>query len=142
MRVTPAFSTTMTLFKNNYSSHLFYGDRIGGGRGAVENADVFFCFTIAYRTPLLQLPLYSQYQFFLYKTISNLRKKEISFNQIANWLNEKGYLSARGKSFKGNHVHSIIKKKRIKDEKLEKEYPEVRSDFRLETFEKRLINQV
>jgi len=66
----------------------------------------------------------------------------MSYNQIADHLNKKGILSVRGKKFKGTHVHSIIKKRRIRDEKLEKEYPEVRSDFRLETFDKILINQV
>ena len=66
----------------------------------------------------------------------------MTFNQVADHLNKKGILSVREKKFRGAHVHSIIKKKRLKDEKLEKEYPEVRSDFRLETFDKRLINQV
>ena len=55
-------------------------------------------------------------------------------------MNEKGYLSVRGKKFKGNHVHSIVKKKRLKDEKLEKKYPEVRSDFSLEVVDKTLVN--
>ena len=58
---------------------------------------------------------------------------------IAERLNEKGYLSVRGKNFKGNHVHSIVKKKRLKDEKLEKEYPEVWSDFSLEVVDKTLV---
>ena len=62
------------------------------------------------------------------------------YKQISDWLNKKGYLSVRGKKFKGNHVHSIVKKKRLKDEKLEKEYPEVRSDFSLEVFDKTLVN--
>ena len=66
-----------------------------GGGGAVEYADAFFCFTITFRTPLLQLPLYSQYQFFLYENISKLRHKGLSFNKIAEWLNKKGYLSSR-----------------------------------------------
>ena len=48
----------------------------------------------------------------------------------------------RGKKFRGTHVHSIIKKRRVRDEKLEKEYAEVRSDFRLETFDKRLLRLV
>ena len=65
----------------------------------------------------------------------------MSFNGIAEWLNDNNYRTVRGKTFKSVHVHSIIKKRRIRDEKLEKEYPEVRSDFRLETFDKRLINQ-
>ena len=46
----------------------------------------------------------------------------------------------RGNKFKGNHVHSIVKKKRLKDEKLEKEYPENWSDFSLEVIDKTLVN--
>ena len=55
-------------------------------------------------------------------------------------VKEKRYLSVRGNKFKGNHVHSIVKKKRLKDEKLEKEYPEVWSDFILEVIHKTLVN--
>ncbi len=67
-------------------------------------------------------------------------KKGKTFNQIAEWLNKKEYLSVRGKMFKGNHVHSIAKKKRLKDEKLERDYPEVRSKFSLEVFDRTLVN--
>ena len=75
-------------------------------------ADCFFHFTISQRTPLLQQPLYSDYQYFLYETISELRDKQMTFNQIADELNRKGYLSARGRVFKGNHIHLIVKKKK------------------------------
>ena len=64
----------------------------------------------------------------------------MTFNQIAEELNKQGYLSARGKVFKGNHVHSIVKKKRLKDAKLKRDYPEVRSDFSLEVVDKTLVN--
>ena len=37
-------------------------------------------------------------------------------------------------------MHSIVKKKRLKNEKFKKEYPEVWSDFSLEIVDKRLIN--
>ena len=36
------------------------------------------------------------------------------------------------KEFKGNHLHSMVKKKRLKDEKLERAYPEEWSDFSLD----------
>ena len=85
-------------------------------------------------------PINSQYQFFLYETINEQREKGKTFEQIAEWLNKKGYLSVRGKEFKGNHVHSIVKKKRLKDEKLEREYPEVWSDFSLEVVDKTLVS--
>jgi hypothetical protein len=92
------------------------------------------------RRPSLNVPLYSKYQFFLYETITEQRDKGKTFDQIAEWFNDKGYLSVRGKKFKGNHVHSIVKKKRLKDEKLEREYPEVWSDFSLEVIDKTLVN--
>ena len=113
-----------------------------GCRYARLNTDFFFCFTITQRTPHLNVPLYSEYQFFLYETITEQREKGKTFDQIAEWLNKRGYLSARGKKCKGNHVHSIVKKKRLRDEKFEKEYPEVRSDFHLDIFDRTLINMV
>ena len=62
-----------------------------GGSGAVEYADAFFSFTITFRTPLLQLPLYLQYQFFLYETISKLQDKGLSYNKITEWINRKWF---------------------------------------------------
>ena len=62
--------------------------------------------------------------------------------QIANWLNDNGHLTPRGYKFKNAHVHSIVKKKRLKDEKLEKEYPEQWSDFSLEVVDKTLVNNL
>ena len=103
------------------------------------NTDFFFCFTITQRTPHLNVPLYSEYQFFLYETITAQRKKEKTFDQIAEWLNQKGYLSVRGKKFRGAHVHSIVKKKRLRDKKFEKEYLEVRSDFSLQVVDKTIL---
>ena len=67
-------------------------------------ADCFFHFAIFQRTPLLQQPSYSDYQYFIYETISELRNKYMTFNQIADELNRKGYLSARGRVFKGTCV--------------------------------------
>ena len=66
----------------------------------------------------------------------------MTFDAIAEWLDKEGYLTVRGKKFKGNHVHSIVKKKRLKDEKLERVYPEVRFDFYLDIFYRTLINIV
>ena len=105
-----------------------------------KSSDVIFHFSITFRRPPFSVPQYSQYQFFLYEKITAHREKGKTFDQIAELLNKKGYLSVRGKKFAGNHVHSIVKKKRLKDEKLEREYPEVRSDFSLEVFDKTLVN--
>ena len=106
---------------------------------ALLNAELTYNFTITYRRPPFSVPQYSQYQFFLYETITAHREKGKTFDQIAEWLNKKGYLSVRGKKFKGNHIHSIVKKKRLKDEKLERQYPEVWSDFSLEVVDKTIL---
>ena len=76
----------------------------------------------------------------MYQTISEHQEKGKTFNQIAEWLNRKGYLSVRGKNFRGAHVHSILKKKGLKDEKFERKYPEEWSDFSLEVVDKTLVN--
>ena len=109
---------------------------------ALLNADLTYNFTITYRRPSFTVPQYSQYQFFLSETITEQREKGKTFDQIAEWLNRKGYLSVFGKKFKGNHVHSIVKKKRLKDEKLERQYPDMWSDFSLEVVDKTLINLI
>ncbi len=105
-------------------------------------ADTFFCFTITIRRPPLTASSYTVYQYFLYETLSELREKGMSFNQIADHLNQKKILSVRGKELRGAHVHSIVKKKRMRDEKLEREYPEVRSDFYLDVYDNRIINNL
>ena len=107
---------------------------------AFSSTDLTYNFTITYRRPIFIVPQYLQYQFFLYETITEQRKKSKTFDQIAKWLNNKGYLSVRGKKFKGNHVHSIMKKKRLKDERLERDYREVWSYFSMEVFDKTLVN--
>jgi len=104
-----------------------------------SRVDVFFCFTITIRTPLLQKPLYSKYHQFLYETISKFREKGQTFNQIADWLNSEEHKTPRGKRFTGAHAHSIAKKKRIRDEKLKREYEPIWSDFSLETVDKTLV---
>ena len=95
------------------------------GCGVVRfNADFFFCFTIIFNSPSLNISFYSQYQLFLYETITEQIEKGKTFNQSVKWLKRKGYLSVRGQKFRGAHVHSIVKKKRLTDENLEREYPE------------------
>ena len=88
------------------------------------------------------MPHYTEYQYFLFETIAKLRKKGMTFNRIADHLNKKKILSVRGKKFRGAHVHSILKKKRMRDKKLEREYPEVRSDFYLDVYDKSIITNI
>tara|TARA_X000000950_G_scaffold92180_1_gene116063 strand:+ start:1032 stop:1514 length:483 start_codon:yes stop_codon:yes gene_type:complete len=120
--------------QQNYSTVSFV--RCGG---ALSHSDLTFNFTLPCRSPALTGNHYSDYQLFLYQTISEHREQGMTFDAIADWLNKEGYLSVRGKKFRGNHVHSIVKKKRLKDEKLEREYPEKWSDFSLEVVDKTIL---
>ena len=122
--------------KQNYSTVSFV--RCGWVE-EIFPADAFFCFTITTRRPPLTASSYTEYQYYLYETISELREKGMTFNQVADHLNRKNILSVRGKKFRGAHVHSILKKKRMRDERLEREYPEVWSDFYLDCYDKSIL---
>jgi hypothetical protein len=108
-------------------------------KGLVGFADVTFNFSITYCSPALTGNHYSDYQLFLYQTISEHREKGMTFDAIAEWLNEKRYLTVRGKKFRGAHVHSILKKRLAKEELLNREYPPVWSDFSMEVVDKTIL---
>ena len=58
------------------------------------------------------------------------------WDQVAGWLNRKGYLSVREKKFKGTHALSILTKRLAKKELLQQEYPPLWSDFSMEMEDK------
>ena len=102
-------------------------------------ADLTFNFTLTCRSPALSGNYYSDYQLFLYQIITERRQHGMTFDAIADWLNEKGYLTVRGRTFRGAHVHSILKKRLAKEELLNLEYPPVWSDFSMEVVDKTVL---
>jgi hypothetical protein len=102
-------------------------------------AYVVFKFTLNCRCPALNGNYYSDYQLFLYQTISEHREKGMTFDAIAEWLNKEGYLTVRGRTFRGTHVHSILKKELAKEELMNREYPTVWSDFSMEVVDKTIL---
>ena len=107
--------------------------------GALKNTDLTFNFAITYRSPALTGNHYSEYQLFLYETITEHREQGMTFDAIAEWLYKKGYLTVRGKKFRGAHVHSILRKRLAKEEFLNREYPTVWSDFSMEVADKTIL---
>ena len=63
----------------------------------------------------------------------------MTFDAIANWLNEKGYLTMRGKRFRDAHVHSILRKRLVKEELLKRDYPPMWPDFSMEVVDKTIL---
>ena len=102
-------------------------------------ADVTFNFTLQCRSPALIKNHYSEYQLFLYQTITEHREQGLTFDAIAEWMNKEGYLTVRGKRFRGAHVHSILKKRLAKEELLNREHPPVWSDFSMEVVDKTIL---
>tara|TARA_B100000524_G_scaffold155926_1_gene79015 strand:+ start:1224 stop:1601 length:378 start_codon:yes stop_codon:yes gene_type:complete len=108
--------------------------------GVFSPTDLTFNFTVTCRSPALSGNYYSDYQLFLYQIISEHREKGMTFDAIAEWLNMEGYLTLRGKQFRGAHLHSILKRRLAKEELLNRRYPPVWSDFRMEVVDKTLVN--
>ena len=106
---------------------------------ASSTADLTFNFTLTCRSPTLTASYYSEYQLLLYQTNTEHRELGMTFNAIAEWLNNEGYLTVRGKRFRGTHVHSILKKRLAKEELLNREYPKVWSDFSMEVVDKTIL---
>ena len=102
-------------------------------------ADLTFNFTLTCRSPALSGNHYSEYQLFLYQTISEHREKGMTFDVIAEWLNNEGYLTVRGKKFRGAHVHSILKKRLAKEGVLNRDYSPVWSDFSMEVVDNTIL---
>ena len=108
----------------------------------MKNTDLTFNFSITYRSPAFFGNYYSEYQFFLYKTITEHQEKGMTFDAIAERLNKEGYLTVRGKQFRGTHVHSILKKRLAKEELSRQDYPSVWSEFSMGVINKTLVNNL
>ena len=110
--------------------------------GNPPTTEVYFTFDLDIIASHLHGSNYTEYQQFLYETITDLRTKHWSFLKIANWLNENGYSTVRGKTFRNAHVHSIVRKKRVKDERLTKRHKPRLSNFGIRLIDRTLINQI
>jgi hypothetical protein len=85
---------------------------------------------------------YSDYQTELHDIIQNLHDYGLGYRKIAQWLNKNEYQTPRGKKFFNTHVYSILKKKRLRDERLNQKVEVEYGDFSLEFIERKLINSI
>ena len=82
------------------------------GYGVLWYPNTLLSFDLNLSSQNLRVPSYSDYQHFLYETITKFRKDGMNDVQIANWLNDNGHPTPRGNKFKNAHVHSIAKKRK------------------------------
>jgi len=86
------------------------------------NIQVFLSFTIKITAPNLKKIRYSSYQQELWEIIKEKHDSGIGYRKISYWLNENQYKTPRGHEFKNTHVHSILKKRRIRNERINRPY--------------------
>jgi len=93
------------------------------------------------KTGNLLVAPYSEYQNELHDTIKELHDGGVGYRKIALWLNERGFQTSRGKRFFNTHVFSILKKKRLREERLSREVEVEYKNFDLWFVERKLVNQ-
>ena len=92
-------------------------------------------------TGSLWLGPYSDHQEELHRSIKELHLSGMGYRRIASHLNAEGVKTARGKEFASAHVHSILKKRQSRDDRLSQP-PRVRyTDFDLRFVERKLISE-
>ena len=104
-----------------HRSVLLYRERVGPTCGS--NIDPSYIthylrFSVTVSSNQLWSRPYSDYQFFLHNKISKLKEQGLGYRRISNVLNKEGILTVRGKVFTNSHVYSILKKKNIREERL------------------------
>ena len=90
-------------------------------RDEFDSFQYFIEFTVTVSSSNLNNYFYSEHQQYLYDTIKELHGKGLGYRKISNWFNERDIKTPRGNEFKGNYVFSILKKAKIREERLNRE---------------------
>ena len=88
-------------------------------------------FSVSLQSNNLMTTPYSDYQVYLHNKISELKESGLGYRRISDLLNKEGIKTCRGKTFSNSSVHSILKKKLIRDTRNEKEFDNKVSKFEL-----------
>ena len=91
-------------------------------REEFDSFQYFIEFTVTVSSSNLNNYFYSEHQQYLYDTIKELHGKGLGYRKISNWFNERNIKTPRGSEFKGNYVFSILKKGRIREERISRSF--------------------
>ena len=120
------YSTVIGYFNTNTSSP---------ESSTKENVDeILVSFDLIIRTSkLTKTSHYNTYQHKLYRLIKFLKEERgIGYRRISHILTEKGYRSVRTNSIlKNNYIHSIYKKGKIRENRINRKYDSVISDVEM-----------
>ena len=114
----------------NWSSNGFnynHSSKTLGNSGIDGNSDYFsysyyLCFVVSLRSNnLTHLQKYSKRQECLFNFIQYLHdEKGMGYRKISQFLNKSGIKTQRNKTFSNSSVHSILKRKKQREERIEK----------------------
>ena len=90
-------------------------------REELDSLNYFIEFTVTVSSSNLNNYFYSEHQQYLYDTSKKLYGEGLGYRKISNWFNERNIKTPRGSEFKGNYVFSILKKGRIREERINQE---------------------
>ena len=90
-------------------------------REELDSLNYFIEFTVTVSSSNLNNYFYSEHQQYLYDTIKELHGKGLGYRKISNWFNERDIKTPRGSDFKGNYVFSILKKGKVREERINQE---------------------
>ena len=84
------------------------------------NGKFYLCINYTLKSQLLcsDYSHYNSYQEFLYNLCTSLKKKGLGYRKISYYLNENGYKSVRGKEIKNTSVYSILKKGKMRIDRI------------------------
>ena len=86
---------------------------------------------VTVRLSNLLIPPLSKHQEFLYNKIIELKKTGMSARKISKYFNDKNIKTPRGKKFFFSSVYSIVKKRKIRQERIDKPFEITYNDWYL-----------
>ena len=96
------------------------------------NVGGFLSFQVKVTSNQLWNANYSAHQTYLHSRIVSLKEKGLGYRKIAQQLNSEGIKTPRGKQFLPASVHSILKKKKIRDTRMNQQFDKEVSALELE----------
>ncbi len=104
-----------------------------------QNTETYLTFLLSVRVTHLWVAPYTEYQQFLFVTINDFREKGWNYQEIADWFNSNDYTTPRGHKWFNSSAQSIVKKKQLRDARLNKKYSRIPSNIGIRFFDRTLI---
>ena len=102
-------------------------------------SDIYYNINLTLKSQLLfsdnQYTHYSDYQQFLFELCTSLKEKGLGYRKISYYLNDKGFKTSHSKKkFKNGHISSLLKKGKIRVDRINNLKSHKDFGYEIETF--------